>query len=272
MIEHLDWLGRQRLPVILQTEVAECSLACLAMVASFHGHEVDLATLRKQFSLSLKGVNLEQFVNMAARLRLQSRPLRLEPNELPLLATPCVLHWDLNHFVVLRQAKRDEVVIHDPATGRRTLSHDELSKHFTGIALEVTPNVDFQRRKASTSPLSLSRLAGQMSGVKSALLQILLLSLALQVFALVTPMLMQGVMDHVLVAADRDLLTVIILGFGLLLLSQIALTQFRNWSTLYLSTRMGLQWVGGVVGHLLRLPMGSLRNDTWATLPLVSAQ
>jgi ATP-binding cassette subfamily B protein RaxB len=87
--------------LILQTEAAECGLACLAMVAGAHGLDTDLATLRQRFSVSLKGATLVDLVRIADALKLQSRAVRAELDELPQLPTPCILHWDMNHFVVL---------------------------------------------------------------------------------------------------------------------------------------------------------------------------
>jgi ATP-binding cassette subfamily B protein RaxB len=138
-IAGLDFGGARRLPVFLQTEAAECGLASLAMIASFHGHRVDLAGLRRRFTLSVKGATLAYLMQAAGKLQLAPRPLRLELDEVPRLATPCILHWDLNHFVVLKSATAREAVIHDPAGGLRRMPMAELSKHFTGIALELTP-------------------------------------------------------------------------------------------------------------------------------------
>ena len=107
-------LGRH-LPMVLQSEAAECGLACLAMIATYHGFETDLAALRRRFSLSLKGATLTRLIEMAQALGLQGRPLRLEIEELDQLKRPCILHWGLNHFVVLRSVRAGKVIIHDPA-------------------------------------------------------------------------------------------------------------------------------------------------------------
>jgi ATP-binding cassette subfamily B protein RaxB len=97
----LSPFASRRVPLLLQTEAAECALACLAMVAGAHGHRTDLATLRQRFSLSLKGATMADLVRMAGELQFNSRALRVEPEQLEQLQTPCILHWDLNHFVVL---------------------------------------------------------------------------------------------------------------------------------------------------------------------------
>ena len=83
-----------KLPVILQSEAAECGLACLAMVAGFYGHVTDLTQLRRRFSISMHGVNLQQLRDMASRLHLNGRALQLEMENLPQLQLPCLLHWE----------------------------------------------------------------------------------------------------------------------------------------------------------------------------------
>jgi ATP-binding cassette, subfamily B, bacterial CvaB/MchF/RaxB len=139
LTERLQFSFTRALPFQRQTETAECGLACLAMIASYHGYKTDIATLRKHFSLSLKGANLNQLVEIAASLHLAARAVRLDLDELHQLQLPCVLHWNLDHFVVLKKISRKGAVIHDPAGGVRTLTIAELSPHFTGVALELTP-------------------------------------------------------------------------------------------------------------------------------------
>lgn len=239
---------------ILQSEAAECGLASLAMVASAHGLEVSLPELRQRFPLSLKGAKLNQLIHIAQALGFKTRALRLDMDDLDKLALPCVLHWDLNHFVVLQKVSGRKAVILDPAIGKRVLPLAEVSEHFTGVALELAPGEAFAPRKALPS-ISVRQLTGRVTGLWRALAQILLLSIALQVFVVLSPFFMQWVVDQVLVSADRDLLTVLGLGFGLALLLQIGIGLLRGWSVVYLSSRLGLQWMGNVFAHALRLPL-----------------
>ena len=246
--------GGARLPMLLQTEGAECGLACLAMVASYHGLHTDLQGLRRRFSLSLKGATMVDMVRMAGQIQLNARALRAEMEHLDQLATPCVLHWDLNHFVVLKEVRRGHAIIHDPARGVRRVSLAEVSRHFTGVVLELTPRSDFQPRR-ERQPISLRQLLGRVTGLKRSLLQILLLALALEAFVLLTPFFMQWVVDSVLVGADRDLLVTLGLGFGLLVFIQVATGAIRSWAVLYLSATLNLQWLANVFAHLMKLPV-----------------
>ena len=239
---------------IIAAEAAECGLASLAMVASAHGLHLGLGELRRQFPMSLKGARLGQLIQIAQRLGLAARPLRLELEELGQLRLPCILHWDLNHFVVLARVGGSRATIFDPALGERRMSLPEVSRHFTGVALELVPTPEFQPRKAVPT-VSARQLTGQVSGLWPALAQILLLSVVLQVFVVLAPFFMQWVVDQVLVSADRDLLTVLGLGFGLALLLQIGTGLLRGWSVVYMSSRLGLQWMGNVFAHLLKLPL-----------------
>lgn len=250
---HLEF-GAARLPLQLQTEAAECGLACLAMVAGYHRYRIDLPTLRARFSLSLKGANLAQLIRYADGLHLASRPLRLEVDEMRELRTPCILHWDLNHFVVLKKADHKGIVIHDPAIGVRRLAYNEVGKHFTGVALELTPTVAFKPANEARR-VSLRGLMGKVDGLWRSLGLVFAMALALEAFALVSPMFNQWVVDEALVSADRDLLNVLALGFGLMLIVQTAVSLARGWTVLYLSTHLNLQWVANVFTHLLRLPV-----------------
>ena len=250
----LNFSFARRTPVLLQTEAAECGLACLAMVAGHHGHHIDMATLRSRHSISLKGSTLTDLMRIAGALALAPRPLRLDLPHLAQLQLPCVLHWDFNHFVVLIKRRGDTLVLHDPALGRREMVLAEFSKHFTGVALELRPMQQFEPR-TERQRVRLSALIGRPAGLGSALLQVLLLAMALQVFAIAGPFHMQWVVDQALVSQDRDLIAVLGIGFVLLALLQTGVTALRAWLLVVLGTAMSLQLMSNLFRHLIRLPM-----------------
>ncbi|MCU4160243.1 peptidase domain-containing ABC transporter [Acidiphilium sp. AL] len=244
----------RHLPIVLQTEAAECGLACLTMVGRYHGHDIDLPNLRRQFPASLKGANLTRLIEIAGRLGLDSRPLRLELEDLKNLGTPCLLHWDLNHFVVLKSADANGVTIHDPSRGVRRLTLAEASRSFTGIALELSPRADFRPAEARRS-ISLRALAGRIVGLRAAAVQILILALALEIFGILGPFYLQWVIDQVLVTADHSLLTLLGIGFVLVTIFSVAISALRGWVVVYVSTLLDVQWASNVFAHLMRLPL-----------------
>ncbi|KWB74971.1 peptidase domain-containing ABC transporter [Burkholderia ubonensis] len=244
----------RRLPVILQTQAAECGLACVGMVAGYFGHDIDMMHLRQRFNTSLKGATLGDVMRIAQRLGLASRALRLELDELGQLRRPCILHWEMSHFVVLKRVERDHVVIHDPARGARKVPMDEVSRCFTGVALELLPTAGFERKRERES-ISMLQLIGSVLGVRSAFVQVLTLSVALELFGILMPFYMQWVMDHVLVSSDRDLLAMLGIGFAMVALFQTAITALRSWVVTWFSSLLSVQWSANVCAHLLRLPM-----------------
>ncbi len=250
----LAGLGGRGVPVVLQAETAECALACLVMVGAYHGLDTDVPTLRRRFPLSLKGATLLDLVRIAPALELTPRPLRAELEHLPGLKLPCILHWDLNHFVVLAGFRRGKALIHDPSRGLRLMALDEVSRHFTGVVLELTPGAGFQP-KTERQQLGLGQLLGRIRGLKRSLLQIFVLALALESLMLLAPFFVQWVVDGVLVSADRDLLLTLGVGFALLALATVAIGAARSWAVLYLSATLNLQWLGNVFAHLMRLPV-----------------
>ena len=253
-MDALQFGWRRRLPNMLQTQAAECGLACVGMVASYFGHDIDLVSLRRRFPPSLKGATLGDVMLMAHRLGLASRALRLELDELGKLRRPCILHWDMNHFVVLKSVSRGKITIHDPARGIRDVPLDEVSDHFTGVALELMPSPSFKRAQARES-ISMTKLIGSVTGIRATLAQVLLLSAALEVFGIVTPFYIQWVMDQVLVSADADLLTLLGVGFLLVVLFQNAVSALRSWVVTWFSSLLGMQWTANVCAHLFKLPM-----------------
>lgn len=254
VLEGLNLGLGNKLPLILQTEAAECGLACIAMVASYHGYRTDLSSLRQRYSVSLKGMSLPHLIQVAGRMGLSCRPLRVELEVLQRLTLPAILHWNLNHYVVLKHVRGDKVTIHDPAVGLQTLTFADVSKHFTGVAIEAEPALNFKKRTERQS-IRIRGLMGRVRGLKTSLLQVLVLALALEIFALVGPFLMQWIVDDALVSGDKDLLTVIAIGILLLGILQTAVSLVRSWVLLHMGTNLNLQWVANVMEHLLRLPI-----------------
>jgi ATP-binding cassette subfamily B protein RaxB len=244
---------RRQLPVTLAAEGAECGLACVAMVAAYHGHDVDLNGLRQRFPLSLAGASLRSLMGFANSLGLATRALQVGLSSLGKVRLPAILHWDLSHFVVLKSVRGDKFVIHDPALGARTLTVAELSNHFTGIVVEMIPSPGFQPISARI-PIRLSSLWSQLSGSYGALTQVLLLSFALQVAAFAAPFQLQLVVDEALYHGDRDLLLVLALAFGGLALMQAGIEALRSWALRVFGALLTFQIVGNLVRHMLRLP------------------
>ena len=250
----LQYFSKTKLPVILQAEATECGLASLAMIAGYYGFSTNLTQLRKRFSISLKGANLLDLMAIAEQLKLSSRPVKVELNKLYKLKKPAILHWDMNHFVVLKKVNKDSIEIHDPAVGHKRLAFDEASKHFTGVALEVIPSEGFERQDERIK-MKLSDFWNKIHGLGSSLGKIFILSMLLQVFALAAPYYMQLVVDDVVISADRSLLVILAIGFFLLMLIGVITQAMRGLVTMHLGNQLNIQIAANLFRHLIRLPL-----------------
>ena len=243
---------RRRLAVVQGVEAAECGLACMTMIARYYGHDVDLNGLRQRFSLSMAGATLRSLIALAEQLGFATRPLRAEVKALRNMRKPAILHWDMNHFVVLASTRHGKFVVLDPALGRRKLNAADFAKHFTGVVLDILPAARMEPLQARTRT-RLSDLWSRIDGFWPAITQILTLSTALQVAVFAAPFYVQLTVDQALQAGDAELLSVLALGFGGLVLVQVAVMALRSWALQSMGLLMSFQMVGNLVRHLLRV-------------------
>ncbi len=257
-LDLVQFSGRQRTPYIPQGEASECALACLAMVAGFHGYKTDLIALRQRYGMSLKGANLKQVMQVAEDIGFNARPLRGEIEDMPHLAMPAILHWDLNHFVVLTAISHGvrgrRYHIHDPARGAIVLGEEEVSRHWTGVALDLLRSESF-KPKIEKKQLNITQLWSKMTGFWGTIRQVVLLSLVMQLVVLATPFFLQISIDTVFPAFDSDLLLMLALGFGGLAVINLLASWLRSLVLVTLSNSLSYQVIVNLFRHLMRLPL-----------------
>lgn len=273
-VNFIPWRSMSGLPLVLQSEAAECGLACLAMISGFHGAKTDIMALRSRLGSSMRGVTLKQLGSQAALIGLSARMLRVEIGSLGDLALPCVLHWDMNHFVVLKKVGRKSIIVHDPAVGEVELDYDRFSEMFTGIALELAPNERFKPMDERTTP-SIRSVVGNNKGIGKALAQIFVLALLLQILGLIGPAGMQWMIDSGLESGSRSIIVTLVAGMTFLLLFSLIIGTIRSWMLTYLTIQLGYRWTSRVLNHLFHLPIDFFEKrhlgDVMSRLGSVSA-
>jgi ATP-binding cassette subfamily B protein RaxB len=251
--------GRRRLPLIRQSTATECGLAAVAMVAGYFGASVDLVQLRRRFPVSAQGATLAGITNVCRALSLSTRGVRCGLSEISKLRTPCILHWRLDHFVVLKAARRDHLLVHDPSRGVVKVSFAMAADAFTGIALEVGRARGFRRARR---PAKL-KLASLMSCGAEEYRQFaagLLLALVAETLLLVSPLYLQVTIDQVLVNGDRQLLNTLLAGFSLLLVFQVGAGTMRQLTFQYLSHVTVFDTSARVLHQLLQRSLNWFRS------------
>lgn len=257
-VKLLAFESLRRVPELRQSEASECGLACLAMIASYHGMQVDMPILRRKFSVGMRGATLKNLIDISGELGFDARPLRLEVRELCDLEAPCILHWSLSHFVVLVGVKKTlkgyRYHIKDPAKGTLTLGEKEASQLFTGVALELRRTTRFYPQIAK-SKLKISQLWSSINGATSTLTGVLFLSAILQLITLTSPFYLQIVVDTILPSSDNELLYVLAVGFGGLAIINALTSQLRSISLINMTYAFSFQITNNIYKHLLSLPL-----------------
>ncbi|QYK03156.1 peptidase domain-containing ABC transporter [Shewanella psychrotolerans] len=247
-------LPQSKCSIIYQSEYSECGLACLAMMSSFYQRKTNLMTLRKELAYSESGMSIRTLCEYAEQINLDSRPLQADVHEIEQLRLPCVLHWDLNHFVVLTEYNKNTVTIHDPAIGKVKYSIEKFKEHYTGIAVEFFPAINF-KKETRDKGLKLNSFWQASVGLKYGLFKIFIASLLLQLFALASPYYMQLVIDDVIVNQDKELLNLLFIAFFILTLVSLITSILRNLIGLHIQNHLNIQWSSGLYSHLIRLPI-----------------
>lgn len=245
---------RAALPMIYQAESTECALACLAMVAGYHGLEISMLALRKRHAVSIKGATLRDVTEMARRIDLSCRPVRCEVNGLKNLARPALLHWDFEHFVVLKEVRGNRFVVHDPALGILRLNFDEVSNHFTGIAVEVSPTHQFKQERVG-GRLTLAAILNSVSGTGKYVSHILWLTLFLEVFALLNPLFLKTIVDTGLRNEDLGFIGAVSMLFLFVVVGNGSILILRDYILTNFGAHFNLQMMRNLMEHLFRLPL-----------------
>lgn len=247
---------KSKLPVILQAEQSECGLACLAMILAFHGNHTGLRGLRTRHSVSSRGLSIARIMAMAAQNGLAAKAVKVDVESLTKLELPCILHWSSTHFVVLWRinARKRSVDLHDPRSGPVTVSYETMASRFSEAAIELRPSSAFVHVPPPPR-VKLRDISGKVRGLAKALGPLGALTLVVQLLMLLTPLLMQWVVDRVIVGGETSLLTVFGLSFTVLLLVQVTSTFVRTLGVARLSIDILVKWMGSMFSHLVSLPL-----------------
>lgn len=245
---------KRKVTLVRQTEAADCGLACLSMISNYHGHQIDSGFLKRTYPVSIQGMTLTKMIKVSSDLKLSPRPVKTGIGGVKKLNTPCVLHWGMNHFVVLVKTGNTKAIIYDPAIGERALDYDQMSTYFTGIAVEFNKTPDFAKITGSTN-LKLTDMIKNIYGLNRGLAQLFIISFALEVFTLTIPYYSQFVIDNILSSKDRVLLVQLSVLFIIMILIQCTINYMRGLLITSIGSALNWNWTNSLYAKVISLPL-----------------
>lgn len=244
---------RVRTPTILQMEAVECGAVALGIVLGHYGRFVPLEQLRTACGVSRDGSKASNMVKAAATYGLKARGFKREPEELRAMPLPLVVFWNFNHFLVVEGFSKDRVFLNDPATGPRTVTHEEFDLSFTGVVITFEKTETFA--PGGKPPRVVDALLRRLPGNRGALVYALLATLALLLPTLALPALSRVFVDRVVSAGIHTWLYPVLAAMAATAGLSAMLTWLQQSALLRLEMNLALDGSARFFHHVLRLPM-----------------
>lgn len=244
----------KKTPTVFQMEATECGAASLAMIFAFFGKHMPLEQMRIETGVSRDGCNAGNMMRAAKKFGLECHGYRKELNSLIEIETPCIIHWNFNHFVVFEGIKNGHAYLNDPAVGRRKLTIEELDDGFTGIVLtfKITERFEKQKKQNTFFTFANERLKGQYLTI----VKLLFIGILLVFPGLVLPVISQILLDDIIVGGNSGWFSVVMWCFVLFVAMQTGLTYYRGRILQKLQNKMILLSQHSFLSHLFKLPIG----------------
>lgn len=238
----------------MQMEVTECGAAALGIILGYHKRFIPLEMLREDCGVSRDGSKAVNLLKAARMHHMHAQAAKVENLEaLKKIAPPFIVYWGFDHFVVIEGIKGNRYYLNDPATGPRIADLKEFDQMFTGLVLIMTPEKDFSTH--GKPPSLLAPLLERLSGSVSALLYILLCTLALTLPGLLIAGCAKIFIDYILIQQTKSWLIPLLTGLILTALIQGLLTWLQQRYLLRVFLKMKLAQTANFFWHILHLPI-----------------
>ena len=246
--------GVARVPVIMQLEALECGAASLAMVLAYYQKWIPLEQVRLDCGVSRDGSNMKNIFLAGQHYGLEVHAYRMSVEGLKKDASyPCILHWNMSHFVVLDGFRGDRAVINDPARGKVQVPLEDLNRSFTGLVLTFSPSESFvpSGRRKSTLDFARSRLKGAGAAVAF----VILTSVISYLFGIINPIMSRVFFDRLLTGEAPGWLWPFLGAMTLLAVLQLVVMWAQTVYSLKINGQLAIEGNAAFIWKVLRMPM-----------------
>ncbi|HFC11659.1 MAG TPA: peptidase domain-containing ABC transporter [Anaerolineae bacterium] len=253
----LAGLRTRRVPVMLQMSNVECGAAALAMILNYHGYKVSVSDCMRQTSIGRDGLSASSIAKAGRQYGLAVKAFAIENiKDFQYVALPAIVHWEFDHFVIVEKWQFNKITLIDPAIGRVEIDHATFGKKFTGIVLTLQPGAAFHARQQQEPSMFRKYVSAmlKMPGVTTAISQVLLASICVQLVGITFPFITQIVVDRVLPYRLSNTFTILGIGLIFLIITFTVISYLRSTLLIYLRGKLDMHLMMSFLGHMLRLP------------------
>ncbi len=276
MLEQSIFFKKRHLPLVFQTERTDCALSCIVMVANFHSIPLNLTQLKSIYPQYKKGMNLNDIYDILVSAGMNVRVLSVDNDELGKVKLPCILHWNCDHFVVLKKIRKGKFIIHDPEKGLLKLGYVKFFDHFTGVVVESVPGLVItdssskyflpKKDKSDTVSKKFKFFFSLLRQCQSPVYFILILLFIIEFINICLPQVTQLIIDDVIVNSDMHLLIVATSGYFLLSLIQLVVSSAKGGILIWMNAQLGYQLPLSFYNKLMALPFSFFNSRTLGDL------
>ncbi|BAY29930.1 cyclic nucleotide-regulated ABC bacteriocin/lantibiotic exporter [Nostoc carneum NIES-2107] len=249
------WWGHltHQYPFYAQHSASDCGAACLVMIGRYWGKHFSVNRLRDMTNVGRSGASLQAIATAAESLGFTTRPVKATLDKFAEQSLPAIAHWEGNHFIVVYEITKKQVIVGDPALGQRKLSLKEFKAGWTGFALLLQPTSLL--KDAQNQDIGLWKFFALIKPHYKVLIEVFVASVLIQIFGLVTPIFTQLLLDRVLV--QRSIATLNAVGIGMIVfgLFSIAMNGVRTYLLSHTANRISVSLLVGFIKHTFRLPL-----------------
>jgi HlyB family type I secretion system ABC transporter len=247
---------KQRLnlfPVVHQQSTMDCGPACLATICRYHGKQVSLNQLRDLTRVGQSGASMLSLLNAANTLGYETEGVLEIFDNLVQKPLPAIVNWGGNHWIVVYKATHQKVIVADPAQGLRYLSKEEFLEGWTRYTLYLYPTARI--REIEESKPTLHQFRSYIKPYTRLLVEVLLVSLVIQLLSMSLPLFTKFILDEVIVGQQQQWLTYSLIAAAALILLNLFMSFSRQQMLLFVTLRVNVLMVSDFYQHVLALPL-----------------
>lgn len=251
--------NKNKMNTIIQEEISECGLACLTMILNYYGKKYSLNYMRDNHYSSINGFNFIDILNIAKKEELIALPFNIEKEDFKDLKTPCIAHLNENHFVIIKEIKKNKVIIFDPLLGKVKYTISDFFDVFSFNVIEFEKEEGFKESKGDEEELkkynNVFNFVKNVDGFWKNTFRILIISFSLEFFILVSPFFYKLIIDNIIIENNKDMLIPVGISFLFISVFKSLSEWFRKNMILFLSNNLEKNIKYGLIYKLLKLPV-----------------